>query len=135
MVKSCLPTTWTLFPCTPGLIRIGIPFFFQITSSGRSPSATVQMTRSRLPCVKFAGNVNFSTNGATIFYILKSAFLGKVQLLCFFRVWFGAIDKRQKQVWVIGGRLEWQFYSFPMIFSHWFFPYVWWPRKKSNEES
>ena len=62
------PLTWTLFPWTPGLIRIGIPFFFQMTSKGRSPSATVQMTRSRLPWVRFAGNVNFSTNGATIKY-------------------------------------------------------------------
>ena len=45
---------------------MGIPSFFQITSNGRSPSATVQMTLKRLPWVKLAGNVNFSTNGATI---------------------------------------------------------------------
>ena len=44
---------------------MGTPFFLQITSSGRSPSATVQITLKRLPCVKLAGKINFSTNGAT----------------------------------------------------------------------
>ena len=70
------PLTWTLFPWTPGLIRIGTPFFFQITSNGRSPSATVQITRSRFPWVRFAGNVNFSTNGATIkWFVPKKVFV------------------------------------------------------------
>ena len=64
--KTLVTLTWTSFPWAPGLIRMGIPSFFQITSNGRSPSATVQITLRRLPWVKLAGNVNFSTNGATI---------------------------------------------------------------------
>ena len=74
--KTLVTLTWTSFPWAPGLIRMGIPSFFQITSNGRSPSATVQITLRRLPWVKLAGNVNFSTNGATIkWFVPKNVFV------------------------------------------------------------
>lgn len=45
----------------------GLPSLNHSTVRGRSPSMTVQMTRTRFPRVRFLGKVNDSISGATVF--------------------------------------------------------------------
>ena len=71
--RTCTP--WNL-PKASSILR---PSFHHSTSSGKSPSVTVQMTRSLLPRVKFLGKENLSTRGDTTGMNAKKKEIGAVK--------------------------------------------------------